>query len=292
MTRSDSYAQAAYLAEKVLRDRGMSSLPVDVFAIAKAERIEVMAKPASATGISGMFLHVNNVYGIAYATHIDNEGFQRFSIAHELGHYFLPGHIDAVLRDTSVHESHAGFTSTDRYELEADHFAASLLMPVQAFTAAMCGAGDGLVAIEHLRGVCKTSLTATAIRYAHCSRDPLAVVLSTGKRINFCVMSDPLKNVRGIDWIRKRDIVPENTVTYAFNQNVDRVRRADRDEGRPNMQDWFFGRLRTDIREEVLGLGSYGKTLTILWDINIQDDPDDDDSEDALIESWTPRFRR
>ena len=61
--------------------------------------------------------------------HIDNIGFQNFSVAHELGHYFLPGHIDAVLADGDVHESRAGFASGDRYEMEADHFAATLLMP-------------------------------------------------------------------------------------------------------------------------------------------------------------------
>ena len=40
---------------------------------------------------------VGNMFGIAYATHIDNVGFQNFSVGHELGHYFLPGHVDAVL---------------------------------------------------------------------------------------------------------------------------------------------------------------------------------------------------
>jgi len=60
-------------------------------------------------------------FGIAYATHIKSEGFQRFSIAHELGHYFLPGHIDAVLSDMDMHESRAGFTTGNKYEMEADH---------------------------------------------------------------------------------------------------------------------------------------------------------------------------
>lgn len=291
MSRPDPYAHAIYAAERVVLQCGISVLPVDPFAIARERGIEVTAKPASAAGVSGMLLKLADFYGIAYATHIDNAGFQRFSVAHELGHYFLPGHIEAVLADRDIHESRAGFASGDRYELEADHFAAGLLMPSQLFVPAMRGAGDGLAAIEHLAGVCQTSLTATAIRYAHCSRDPLAVVLSTGKCINFCIMSDPLRNVRRIDWIRKGETVPQNTLTYELNQDVERVRRAERDEGRANMQDWFFGRLRTDICEEVIGLGSYGRTLTVLWDIDIPD-PDDEDGEDTLIESWTPRFRR
>ena len=54
---------------------------------------------------------------------------QRFTIAHELGHYFLDGHIDHVLPNDGVHASHAGFSSSDPYEQEADNFAAGLLMP-------------------------------------------------------------------------------------------------------------------------------------------------------------------
>jgi Zn-dependent peptidase ImmA (M78 family) len=88
-----------------------------------------------------MLLRVHNSFGIVYARHIDNLGVERFSIAHELGHYFLPGHVDAVLGDRDSHESHAGFGSGDCYELEADHFAAALLMPRQMFSTALRRAG-------------------------------------------------------------------------------------------------------------------------------------------------------
>jgi Zn-dependent peptidase ImmA (M78 family) len=96
-------------------------------AIARVVGIDVVAKPASARGVSGM--SIRNDFVIAYATHIESPGFPNFSIAHELGHYFLEGHVDAVIGPDGVHRSHAGFSSDDRYELEAEHFAAALLMP-------------------------------------------------------------------------------------------------------------------------------------------------------------------
>jgi hypothetical protein len=42
-----------------------------------------------------------------------------------------------------------------------------------------------------------------------------------------------------------------------------------------------------------LGLGSFGKVLTVLVSSKIgqEDDPDEEDDDD-LIERWTPRFRR
>lgn len=35
----------------------------------------------------------------------------------------------------------------------------------------------------------------------------------------------------------------------------------------------------------------YGKTLTVLYNIDLPA-PEDEEDEDNLIESWTPRFKR
>ena len=120
-------------AEAFLRDEGLTELAVDPFAIAASRDIEVCAKPSTAEGVSGMLLRHGDTFGIVYATHIPSEGFQRFSIAHELGHYFLEGHVDHILPKDGTHQSRAGFVSADPYEMEADHFAAGLLMPSSPF---------------------------------------------------------------------------------------------------------------------------------------------------------------
>jgi hypothetical protein len=289
--REDLYWAATLAAENVVAEHGITALPVRPIALARQLGIEVMAKPARASGVSGMLLRVGNSFGIAYATHIDNLGFQHFSIGHELGHYLLPGHIDAVLGDGDVHESRAGFASGDRYEMEADHFAAALLMPRALFTDAMGPAGEGLAAIERLAGLCETSLTATAIRYTQYTGDPVAIVLSTGQEIDYCFMSDALKEVDGLNWIRKHDRVPKSTPTSIFNRDEARVRRAERVEDTCDLQDWFGGRLSARITEEVIGLGKYGKTLTILTAPELPD-PEEIQEEEELIESWKPRFRR
>src|SRR5690242_14722391 len=89
-------------AERFLQDEGISALPVDPFAIAHSRDIEVKPKPDTAAGVSGMLLRYGNAFGILYATHIRSEGFQRFSVGHELGHFFLEGHIDHVLPKDGV----------------------------------------------------------------------------------------------------------------------------------------------------------------------------------------------
>ena len=290
--RSDPYLSASLVAERVFREQGISRLPVDPIALAKSLGILVKAKPASAEGVSGMLLRLGNEFGIAYATHIDNVGFQNFSVGHELGHYFLPGHVDAVLGDGHVHESRAGFRSADRYEMEADHFAATLLMPRALFRSAMRTAGDGLAGIEKLARKCNTSLTATAIRYAKCTGDPVAIVVSAGTEIHYCFMSDALKDLEGLDWIRRGDGLSSNTVTYVFNQHPRRIRCAERQEGESDLQDWFGGDRSLIGTEEVIGLGKYGRTLTVLTALDVEEQIEEIEEDEALRESWTPRFRR
>jgi hypothetical protein len=288
MRQSNSSAHAGLAAEQLIKGFNFTSLPIDPFAIARDRDIEVFAKPARDAGVSGMLIRHGNDFAIAYATHIDNEPFQRFSVSHELGHYFLPGHVEAVVDEKGIHESRAGGNSTNKYEIEADQFAASFLMPRHLFIPALRSAGDGGAAIKYMAALCKTSLHATAIRYTQCIRDPVAIVISVGNTIDHCFMSETLKSLDGIDWIRKRSVVPRNTPTFIFNQNADNVRNAISTEGSSNLQDWFGGRHSIEISEDVIGLGSYGKTLTVLYDIDV---PDEDDDEDALIESWRPRFR-
>ncbi len=289
--RSGAYLRAAGAAERVIQEHNIRALPVQPIEIAERVGIEVVAKPASDSGVSGMLIKVGDDFCIAYATHIGSPGFRRFSIAHELGHYFLEGHIDAVFVEGSVHESRAGFLSGIQYEIEADHFAARLLMPNALFSAALRRAGEGLAAVESLASLCETSLPATAIRYAECTREPVAVIVATGASIDFCALSPPLREMDGIDWVRRNQPLPWNSVTRRFNNDASRVQRADRDEGESALQDWFGSQHRIKVIEEVIGLGAYGKSLTILHGFELPEVRDEDD-DDALEESWTPRFRR
>lgn len=103
-------------------------------------------------------------------------------------------------------------------------------------------------------------------------------------------MSEALKQLDGIDWLKKREGVPRNTPTFSFNQVPANVERGIRLEETSNLQHWFGGKRRIEISEDVVGLGRYGKTLTVLYDINLPE-PEDEEDENNLINSWTPRFK-
>ena len=197
-----------------------------------------------------------------------------------------------MLGDSDIHESRAGFGSDDRYELEADHFAAALLMPRQMFSAALRRTGDGIAAIEELAGICKTSLTATAIRYTQCTSDPVAIIVSTSGSIDYCFMSNALRDHDGIDWIRKRQAVPRTTPTFEFNREPEKVRRADRIEDESDLQTWFGGPLSIELREDVIGLGRYGKTSPPCFMGSNCPMTRMRMTRRNSTKSWAPRFRR
>lgn len=281
-------------AEAFLKEEGITRLPVDPFAIAASRDIIVEPKADTSDGVSGMLLRHGDSFGILYATHVQNEGFQRFSIAHELGHFILDGHVDHVLPKDGTHTSHAGFVSADPYELEADHFAAGLLMPSGPFRRAIGRRDPGLAVIEAMAADCRTSLTATAIRYAELCDDAVAVIISTGQMIDYCFLSEAMKSLPELSWLRKGTPVPKGTETARMNGNSDRIMKADRAVNEIDVMDWLGGKRSVLITEEVAGLGRYGKTLTVLSSCSIghEDEIEHGDDEREMIESWTPRFHR
>lgn len=281
-------------AEHILRDRDLLALPVDPVAIAEAEGITVLPKPDTEPGVSGMLLRHGDTFGILYATHLHNKGFERFSIGHELGHYFLDGHIEHVLpAGQSMHTSHAGFESAERYEREADHFSAGLLMPRKPFERQLGRFEPGLEAVEELATKCCTSLTATAIRYAELADDAVAVIMSAGDDVQFCFLSDTLKSRRDLTWLRKGAKVPKGTATAALNARPNLVRDTARREAQTELASWFGGNRSYEALEQVIGLGRYAKTLTVVTCPTILEATYQEGDEDDGTESeWPPSFRR
>jgi hypothetical protein len=151
-------------------------------------------------------------------------------------------------------------------------------------------------AIEALAELCCTSLTATAIRYADLTNDAVAVILSTGSQIDYCGLSDQMKSLKQLDWLRKGSPIPSNTATAAFNAKPDRVANAERVQRDIDILDWLGGINSVRANEAVIGLGSYGRTLTVLTCPSLSDDTyggeDDEETDESIEERWTPRFRK
>lgn len=281
---------ARQAGEQKAKEHGFDAFPVDPFAIAENESIIVEPKPPLAEGVSGGIIFNDNDVGIFYATDIRSEGFQRFTVSHELGHYFLPGHPEEILKLSPMHLSRAGFSQGDSsIEIEADHFAAGLLMPTALVRRALDQAPIGLEGIDALAEQAKCSLTAAAIRTAECSSYPIAVLMSQGSTINYCFMSDTFKALGKLTFLRQGSPLPKSA-TRMFNENPDHIASGMRVCDETSLSHWFDGSSTIRLNEEVVGLGAYGFTLTVFSNEELNHDEDEPDEDAALIESWTPKF--
>ena len=269
-------------ADSLLKRLKIDSLPVDPISVAQVHDIHVKAKEAGVSGTSGCLVRVGSTFGILYAQHVRVEGFVRFTIAHELGHYFLPGHAERLFPvGDGVHESRSGFVSDDPYEIQADFFAAALLMPAPLFRQALRSVGSGFRAIEELASECRTSLTATAIRFAQFTDDPVAVLVSSGGMIDYCFLSEPLdSHLSKAERYKKGKLVPTRTVTAKFQKNTTKAESTSREEGYCILADWFEDAPEVEMEEDVVGLGSYGKTLTVLFTEEALEDEEELEGED------------
>jgi Zn-dependent peptidase ImmA (M78 family) len=288
----DDCWQAELRAAEVVEAMRISSLPIDPFAIAEANDIMCEEFDSASPGISGCLMKFGDKFVIFYSSSFPNEGFRRFTVAHELGHYFVAGHYQYIFSGGKVeHRSDSGFISDDKFEREADSFAASLLMPEKFFKAS-CGWNKlGLPAIENLAQTCGTSLTAAAIRYARLSEVPVAVVCSIAGQVQFAFMSKALRDQRGLTWIRKNARLPEGTATLSFNTDKENVGKARRLTSTSTMETWFDGGGNLELIEEVIGLGSYGRTLTVLWRESLSDSDEEEENEEGDPENMLPSNR-
>jgi choline dehydrogenase-like flavoprotein len=121
-----------------------------------------------------------------------------------------------------------------------------------------------LIAIEKLAAFFKTSLTAAAIRYATLTDAAAAILISTGSSVDYCFASSALRQIRGYKHPSKGSILPRDSLTRNFNQIENNIRDANREDDSADLISWFQAESEVDASEEVVGLGEYGKTLTVI----------------------------
>lgn len=276
-------------AGTLLKEIGSPAPPIDPIEIAGRLGIVVEGSPKLGAAFSGCLLQQGSTFGILYSIAIPSDGFRRFTVAHELGHYRIEKHRTSLFASSQIHLSASDFSSDLGQEIEADHFAAELLMPEEVFRAEIRRHPIGREAIKNMAARFATSLTSTAIRYAQLTVDPVAVVVSEGDAVCYCFASPTLASIRGI-FLRKGSPVPKGTTTARFNADPQNVLAAAEDDGLLYLSEWFDDPAKDfEISEDVIGLGRYGKTLTVLHASQI---PDEDEGDQEDSEHFNPDGKR
>lgn len=124
------------LVDDLLAKQSPQKPPVRLERIAKLHEIRI-ARVQAEEGLSGFLLRRPSPEGpVIGVNQSENDARQRFTIAHELGHFFLHEgrgrtelHVDRTA--TVFHRNVRSAAGQDEMEIEANLFAAELLMPHQ-----------------------------------------------------------------------------------------------------------------------------------------------------------------
>lgn len=117
-------------ALECLKNCGIESFPVDLEKVADTFGVKISYQDLENRELSGLLsISDDGAMIVVNAEHHLNR--QRFTIAHELGHYVLHANQGTKLfLDAIYHRSSVSSEGTDSMEIEANRFAAELLMPI------------------------------------------------------------------------------------------------------------------------------------------------------------------
>lgn len=186
-------------------------------AIADSENIRVLYRAMSdEPDLSGMLLYKGQRAGIIVNTFIDNGGRSNFTLAHELGHYFLK-HKPSQFHDET------GFRCTDKdmgdtphpQEVEANHFAVELLMPDELFRPQMIGAPLDFALINGLAREFEVSKHACSFRILDFIREPCVIIFTKGFEV-----TGKKNSVAAKGYSMQIKAVPENSAAYRITKTA------------------------------------------------------------------------
>lgn len=124
-------SQVTDAVTKVLSASSITEPPVPVERLAREAGAVVSYQPFDAEDISGLLYRAPNAAPVIGINSNNAKVRQRFTIAHELGHLSLHGNRELILeRHVQLNFRDAtSSTATKQEEIEANQFAAELLMP-------------------------------------------------------------------------------------------------------------------------------------------------------------------
>ena len=244
----------ALVSESFLRCFGLDSRD-RLTEIAEEFGIDVLYRPTES--YDGALLRIRDAQRgcIVINSRIREESRRRFTLAHEIGHFVLPGQqeVSAPCKQQRIENWDADLY---RPELEANRFAAEILMP-RGIMAEFCQSEPSLESIRSIAQLCGTSLTASAVRLITLTPHRAAVVWSQNQKILWSKLSEGF-----VRWIRKGEVRENSFAAQCYRK------QSVPDQLAPvPASAWLHEKgLRegAQIWEQSVGLKRYGAVLSLL----------------------------
>ena len=284
-------------AREVLQAHHAGGLPVDVSGIVHARGLRVQTVQSIRPGVFGaLYIDAADV-GVYLSDECFSPQHRRFTLAHELGHYVIDGHVEALIPGGTGLAPSLGGNFRDqvsRFEREADLFAAELLMPQEAVASVVGETTPSIAMVQSLANECETSISSAAIRVTEATAEMAITILSYHRTIEWYACCPSLQDHK---WARTRlkgEWTPERSVTSkAFSSRT--PRNFVGQSTHTLLCEWFDGApAECSVDEECIVLGDYGRVLTLLRPIGLAtaDELEESEQRDAEhVRDWRSTLR-
>lgn len=188
---------------------------------------------------------------------VQESGRRRFSVAHELGHWFLHG--DASQLHVCMEGDLRNYSGSNQ-EAEANAFASELLMPTPLFKPVCWEIEPGIASIKELAGKFGTSLTSTAVRFVEENKENCIVVFSESNQVSWWRAKEGMSDL----WIEPRQKIHSDSAAWeCFHDGITVTAMQ-----RVPANSWFKSlryRKRMEVYEQSMKLGKLPLVLSLLW---------------------------
>jgi Zn-dependent peptidase ImmA (M78 family) len=214
----------------------------------------------------GMLVYADGCFHI----HIDNDGGNgagskkgRFTLAHELAHYFIDEHRMGLKRNEfPPHGSRFDLNEKDPREIEADYFAGNLLLPAKLFRAFTTPRKFSIETIFQLSQYFDVSFLCTALRFCEIGNHSICIVFSKDNVVKWFRKSADFP-----EWAFRFKVgqaLPPRTVAGDFYRNT-HLKYTTIEDVNPDA--WFYPRWNASstLHEQCYYSKSYGYVISFIW---------------------------
>jgi Zn-dependent peptidase ImmA (M78 family) len=197
------------MARQVLENKGINDIPALALQdIANDEGIRFKFADYPDNLWDGTLLFKGEKRAILVNTHRGLIGRHNFTFAHELGHYFLAHQPTTTLDGRPIIRCTTADirNNANSNEVEANRFAAELLMPEERFRLDMAGAPIDFGLISSLSNKYMVSKHACGIRIANFTQNPCVIIRTNGTSIMSATASHSASN-----FLRNLTTIPKGT---------------------------------------------------------------------------------
>lgn len=186
-------------------------------------------------------------------------GRRKFTIAHEIGHFVLPGHGTVECCASEVIESWQ--KNLNQQEAEANRFAAELLLPTREIYEVVNRRKATIALAKELSAEFETSLTATTLKCVQTTEEACAVVWSVDGAAKWARRNE------NFQYFVPNGKLDHNTLAASLFSNSSETQKADE----VFAEAWLSGdnfTAESKIWEDSISLPFYNAVLTILTSLD------------------------